>query len=247
MNEGQEVDVAIEELVEAVYAQEPEKAIDILNEQIIPLNESILEKLQNADVSEDDLVTYNDKLKKAVQLNLDKHVHIKDLFDKIIVENENDNSEEIDVEANMQKLFDMNEQYIETSKDFKEAIEQIEEDGGIIEIDEDKVTVDIDDIEVDEMNNEYEQLVMMFIESINGSSSNEENEASDIGGNILADQGNTEVMFDGKVTIDETLKIQGYYNLSEDAVLQMNIDDYRTENQYLYGDHYVNVYSIFDH
>src|SRR5690625_3832815 len=122
MNEGQEVDVAIEELVEAVYAQEPEKAIDILNEQIIPLNESILEKLQNADVSEDDLVTYNDKLKKAVQLNLDKHVHIKDLFDKIIVENENDNSEEIDVEANMQKLFDMNEQYIETSKDFKEEI-----------------------------------------------------------------------------------------------------------------------------
>src|SRR5690625_6467235 len=71
----------------------------------------------------------------------------------------------------MQKLFDMNEKYIETSKDFKEAIEQIEEDGGIIEIDEDKVTVDIDDIEVDEMNNEYEQLVMMFIESINGSSS----------------------------------------------------------------------------
>jgi len=236
MNEGQEVDVAIEELVEAVYAQEPEKAIDILNEQIIPLNESILEKLQNADVSEDDLVTYNDKLKKAVQLNLDKHVHIKDLFDKIIVENENDNSEEIDVEANMQKLFDMNEQYIETSKDFKEAIEQIEEDGGIIEIDEDKVTVDIDDIEVDEMNNEYEQLVMMFIESINGSSSNEENEASDIGGNILADQGNTEVMFDGKVTIDETLKIQGKSNLPEDAVLQMKTYEYGTENPYFNGE-----------
>src|SRR5690625_7890038 len=86
------------------------------------------------------------------------------------------------------------------------------------------------------MNNKYKQLVMMFIESINGSSSNEENEASDIGGNILADQGNTEVMFDGKVTIDETLKIQGKTNLPEDAVLQMKTNEYGTENPYFNGD-----------
>src|SRR5690625_5668121 len=86
------------------------------------------------------------------------------------------------------------------------------------------------------MNNEYEQLMMMLIESINGSSSNEENETSDIGGNILADQGNTEVIFDGKVTIDETLKIQGKSNLPEDAVLQMKTYEYGTENPYFNGE-----------
>src|SRR5690625_5627180 len=86
------------------------------------------------------------------------------------------------------------------------------------------------------MNNEYEQLMMMLIESINGSSSNEENETSDISGNILADQGNTEVMFDGKVTIRDTLKIQGKSNFPEDAVLKMKTYEYGTENTFFYGD-----------
>jgi hypothetical protein len=236
MKKNAKVEAATAEFIDAVVAQEPAEAMDILKGKVIPLNEAVLEKLQHADVTEDDLVVYNDMSKEVVQLNLDKHIHMKDFFEKIVAEKEGDSSKKVDIDANMQKLFDINEQHIEASIAYREKMEEVSEESESVKLDEDAIAFDVNDIDVDEVNDEYEALVMTFMDSFGEASSGERKDAPAVDADILADQGNPEVMFDGKVTIDESFKLQGKSNLPEGAVLQMKTYEYGTENPYFKGD-----------
>src|SRR5699024_4000461 len=106
VNKGNiEIEEATGEFVSAIVAHEPERAIEILNDKVIPKNESILEKLNSAEVTEESLVSYNDMSTDVAQLRFDKNVHLRDLLEKIMGSKESENEAELDLDAELAELF----------------------------------------------------------------------------------------------------------------------------------------------
>ena len=231
-----EIEEATTEFIEFILSEEPEKVIDILEEKVIPLHESIIEMLDGADVTEEALTSYNDMSKQVIQLNLEKNEHIKDFFKEAIEKKEAGDEENLDIDANLEKLFDLNEKHIATAKDYKKETDKIAEESDYLELDEEAMVLDPEDLDAEELNADYEQLVMAFIESVGGFSSGSITEAADVDKEILEDQGNPEVVFDGEVTLDGKFELQGKSNLPEGSVLQMKTYEYGTENPSFKGD-----------
>lgn len=223
---------ALDDFVAAISDSEPEKAINILNDEMIPKYEEFIEVMDDVELKENDsLIELNDLTLEMLESDMEKHVMLRDFFEDIMEKKKTGETEDIDVDAFLEEIYKSSEEQVDITDEFVDKmIEVAEEDGEVDE--EEEIPVDAD---FDEIYGSYEQIVMQFIDSVGGLASKPK-EAPDVDEDILTDQGNTEVVFKGEVTLDGKFQLEGKSNLPEGSVLQMKTYEYGTENPYLRGD-----------
>jgi len=229
----EEIQSALDDFVGAVFDSEPEKSIKLLNEEMIPKYEELLEMMDDVELKENELlIELNDLSKQLIEDDMEKHLILKELFDDIMGKKETGETEDIDLDATLEEIRKSSKEQAETTDEFVEKLEEVDEEYDDVELREEEVP---DDVNAEEIYEGYEQIIMQFIESVGGLSSKPK-EAPDVDEDILADQGNPEVVFDGKVTLDGEFQLEGKSNLPEGSVLQMKTYEYGTENPYFKGD-----------
>src|SRR5690625_3067906 len=229
----EDIQAALDDFVGAVFDSEPEKAIKLLNEEMIPKYEELLDMMDDVELKENELlIELNDLSKKLIEDDMERHLILKELFDDIMGKKETGETEDIDLDATLEEIHKSSKEQAETTDKFVEKLEEGDEEYDDVELREKDVP---DDVNAEEIYEGYEQIIMQFIESVGGLSSKPK-EAPDVDEDILADQGNPEVVFDGKVTLDGKFQLEGKSNLPEGSVLQMKTHEYGTENPYFKGD-----------
>src|SRR5699024_4780479 len=229
----EEIQSALDDFVGAVFDSEPEKSIKILKEEMIPKYEKLLKTMNDVELKENELlIELNDLSKQLIESDMEKHLILRDLFEDIMAKKETGETEDIDLEAILQEIYESSEKQVETTDEFAEKLKEVAEEYGDAYVSEEEIPVELD---LDEVYGSYEQIITQFIDSVGGLASTPK-EATDVDKEILTDQGNTEVVFEGEVTLDGKFQLQGKSNLPAGSVLQMKTFVYVTENPYFKGD-----------
>lgn len=228
--ESAEVEKGIEEYVNHIIDAEPEKAVKTLNEKVIPEQETLIEKIDDVDLNEEDLIEFNQLAKRVVEINLDKHQLIKDMLEEIMESIEAGNMEDMDLDAQLETLSEMNEEHVKEIKNYADMTDQIVEEYDDLEYeDTDSLQKEqLDSLDASELDEEYDQLIAAFVESLDGSSAEGVTVQADE--DLMQDQGNVAVVFDGEVSIDDTFHLTGNSNLPEGATVQLQTYHYGSEN-----------------
>jgi len=229
----EEIQSALDDFVGAVFDSEPEKSIKILNEDMIPKYEKLLKTMDEVELKENELlIELNDLSEQLIESDMEKHLILRDLFEDIMERKETGETEDIDLEATLQEIYKSSEKQVETTDEFAEKLKEVAEEYEDVDLSEEEVPVELD---LDEVYGSYEQIITQFIDSVGGLASTPK-EAPDVDEDVLADQGNTEVVFEGEVTIDGKFQLEGKSNLPGGSVLQLKTFVYGTENPYFRGD-----------
>src|SRR5699024_4091463 len=107
----------LKEFVVAIINEEPEEAIDILSEGVIPLIEERIEIVDEADLTMDELVTIADFSKEMFELELERHIAIRDILVRIMSDKEAGELQEEDINKELDNLSDIISKNMEVSKD----------------------------------------------------------------------------------------------------------------------------------
>src|SRR5690625_3733785 len=225
-----EIERGIEEYVNHIIDEEPEKAVKTLNDKVIPEQEALIEKINDVDLNEEDLIEFNQLAKSVVETNLDKHQLIKNMLEEIMESIDAGNMEDLDLDTQLEKLSDMNEEHVKEIKNYAEMTDQIVEEYDDLEYeDTDSLQEEqLDSLDASELDEEYDQLIAAFVESLDDSSA--EGVAVQADEDLMQDQGNVSVVLDGEVSIDDTFHLTGKSNLPEGATVQLQTYHYGSEN-----------------
>src|SRR5690625_430849 len=99
-----EIERGIEEYVNHIIDEEPEKAVKTLNDKVIPEQEALIEKINDVDLNEEDLIEFNQLAKSVVETNLDKHQLIKNMLEEIMESIDAGNMEDLDLDRKSTRL-----------------------------------------------------------------------------------------------------------------------------------------------
>src|SRR5699024_10853295 len=188
----EEIQSALDDFVGAVFDSEPEKSIKILNEDMIPKYEKLLKTMDEVELKENELlIELNDLSEQLIESDMEKHLILRDLFEDIMERKETGETEDIDLEATLQEIYKSSEKQVETTDEFAEKLKEVAEEYEDVDLSEEEVPVELD---LDEVYGSYEQIITQFIDSVGGLASTPK-EAPDVDEDVLADQGNTEVVF----------------------------------------------------
>src|SRR5699024_357511 len=193
----------------------------------------LLKTMNDVELKENELlIELNDLSKQLIESDMEKHLILRDLFEDIMAKKETGETKDIDLEAILQEIYVSSEKQVETTDEFAEKLKEVAEEYGDAYVSEEEIPVELD---LDEVYGSYEQIITQFIDSVGGLASTPK-EAPDVDEEVLTDQGNTEVVFEGEVTLDGKFQLQGKSNLPAGSVLQMKTFVYGTENPYFKGD-----------
>src|SRR5699024_6808343 len=224
-----------------ILGSEPYEAIELLNNQVIPQHEALLKSLKDVDLTDTDLVKFNKLSTEVSEINLEKQLYSKNLFEEIITAHENDDLGDFQ-EANATKgMHDLNEKYLKELEKQVKSSEELADKYDQLKFDRiNSISVDLDTL-----NDAYDELVAIFIESLNELSENEAKNTIDEA--LITDQGNPEVMLSGKVTVfEDHFLLKGKSNLLGGSILNVKSYQYGSENPYFKGDFQVDKDGSFE-
>lgn len=239
LGEDFKVDEYVEEYVNLIFDSEPDKALEILNDKVIPEHKEIVNKFKNTDFKNENIIDLNEQLIVILQLDLDKQSTIKDIFEEVMKSAYEGNIEEIDLNDGVESLHKINEEIHTAVNAFEDKARKLSEKYNSITIDEEA----FQNIDVSELNEGNNQLIMQFVEVVAGKDLNvpvedvaehEEDSSDSIQiDNFLNDQSNPQVVFDAEVKIDGTFSLVGKSNLIEGSTVILQSYHYGSENPYL--------------
>src|SRR5699024_12261490 len=137
---------------------EPEKAVKTLNDKVIPEQEALIKKINDVDLNEEDLIEFNQLSKNVVEINLDKHQLIKNMLEEIMESIDAGNIEDLDLDTQLEKLSDMNEEHVKEITNHAEMMEQnVEEYDDLEYEDTDSLQKEkFETLDASELDEEYE-------------------------------------------------------------------------------------------
>lgn len=224
IDDSQDIVKSVEKLVNTVTSSEPEKAIELLNDHIIPTHESLIKTIHEADLTQDDLMDFNKKVETVTRSSEEIFTQLHTIFTEVI---EQEDTNEIHLDEYFKKLDNLIDQYDENQQIYEEQLKDIADEYDSFK--EEKAELFMN--QPLNSNETYEELVMEFVEMVTRSTSLEE----------ANNQDGVEVQFDGEVSFDDTFNVKGQSNLPEGANVQLRIFKYGTENSSLREDTEVNA------
>src|SRR5699024_652655 len=123
----------------AIINEEPEEAIDILSEGVIPLIEERIEIVDEADLTMDELVTIADLSKEMFELELERHIAIRDILVRIMSDKEAGELQEEDINKELDNLSDIISKNMEVSKENISKSQEILRESDKFEVNEDVI------------------------------------------------------------------------------------------------------------
>ncbi len=164
LGEDFKVDEYVEEYVNLIFDSEPDKALEILNDKVIPEHKEIVNKFKNTDFKNENIIDLNEQLIVILQLDLDKQSTIKDIFEEVMKSAYEGNIEEIDLNDGVESLHKINEEIHTAVNAFEDKARKLSEKYNSITIDEEA----FQNIDVSELNEGNNQLIMQFVEVVAG-------------------------------------------------------------------------------
>src|SRR5699024_12801560 len=99
-----------EEYMELILDSKPKKAINLLNDQVIPHHKILLDKLSNVDLNEADLIEFNKLSQEITQIKLDQHLYSKKLFKDTITAHEQEKLDDFNINNATIGMYTLNKQ-----------------------------------------------------------------------------------------------------------------------------------------
>lgn len=263
LEEETEVDAYINEFGELVLDEQPEKALEVLKEKVIPGYEEIIGEYKGLDLTGNDAIEMNKIVVRLLQADLDTQIVLTEIFDDIIEKAANDKPDEIDMEPNLQALTDINKEIVVVAQDYYDKIIYLTETYDYLEAEE-NIEDTFLDLDVTQMDADNESLIAFFFEVVVGESfsdlieddeeiekdledSKSNNSADIIDEEMLLDQGNPYVVFNATATIeDNVLHVAGLSNLLEGSTVYFDVYHFGSDNPYLKGEEVVDENGAFD-
>lgn len=229
-----------EEYMELILDSKPKKAINLLNDQVIPHHKILLDKLSNVDLTEADLIEFNKLSQEITQIKLDQRLYSKNLFEDAITAHEQENLEDFNIDNATKGMYTLNEQYINKLSEQVDYAEKLSNNYDTLKFDRiNSILVDINTL-----NNAYDELIEHFSNHIDVFSEKTNNAFDEA---LLNDQGNPEIVLDGEMTIfEDTFLLEGNSNLLSGAILNVKSYQYGSENPYFTGDFQVDEDGHFE-
>lgn len=230
-----------QEYMNLILGSESYEAIELLNNQVIPQHEALLKSLDDVDLTDTDLVKFNKLSTEVSEINLEKQLYSKNLFEEIITAHENEDLGDFQ-EANATKgMHDLNEKYLKKLDEQVKSSEELTDKYDQLKFDR----INSISIDLDTLNDAYDELVAIFIESLNELSKTEAKNTIDEA--LIADQGNPEVVLNGEVTVfEDRFLLKGKSNLLGGSILNVKSYQYGSENPYFKGDFQVDKDGSFE-
>lgn len=230
-----------QEYMNLILGAEPYEAIELLNNQVIPQYEVLLEKLDNVDLTDTGLAKFNKLSQEVTKINLEKRLYSKNLFEEIITAHEKGDLNESPEANAVDGMHDLNEKYLKKLDEQVKSSEELADKYDQLKFDRiNSISVDLDTL-----NDAYDELVAIFIESLAELSKNEAKNTIDEA--LITDQGNSEVMLNGEVTVfEDHFLLKGKSNLLGGSILNVKSYQYGSENPYFKGDFQVDKDGSFE-
>lgn len=217
-----------------ILDSKPKEGMDLLNNTVIPDHEALLEKIHDVELTETDLIKFNNLFEDISVVILDKRLYSKKVFEDIIEAHENDLLAEFDTEKALQPLYELNEKHLDISNEQVTLSKKLVEEYDALKLTEiNPITVD-----VNVLNAAYDELIASFIEGLDELSlTTVNNHPLKIDRELLSDQGNPEIVFDGEIIVsDNYFSLKGHSNLLGGSILNVKSYQYGAANPYFKGD-----------
>lgn len=226
--------------MELILDSKPKKAMNLLNDQVIPQHKILLDKFSNVDLTEADLIKFNKLSREITQIKLDQRLYSKNLFEDAITAYEKENLDDFNIENATKGMHTLNEQYINKLSEQVGNAEKLSNNYDSLTFDHiNSIRVDIDTLD-----NAYDELIEHFIKHIDAFSESKTNAFDEA---LLNDQGNPEIVLEGEMTVfEDKFLLEGNSNLLKGAILNVKSYQYGSKNPYFTGDFQVDEDGQFE-
>lgn len=231
-----ELDEAVEAYIDLINERKPMEAIQNIEEKALPLYEKRLETFGALEFDQEDIQAFNEQMLTLIKITLDKQVKLKERLAEIVDNPQIKRVEDIN-EADMEALYQINEASQQALVTFKEMLDDISEEYGLIEVYDDLYEEDIKKYDPSILNEQTDLIITQFIAIVAESKEATQDTASDNQSNTSINEvGDSHVMMDAEVNITDKLSITGQTNLLEGSVIQLKSYHFTSENPYLKGE-----------
>lgn len=241
----------IMEYITHIENGEPEKAVEVLNEKELPKNDKLVEKYKKMEFKNEDLMELKEAFIEILRVDQKKQEKIRDIFEKIMQHPEIENVEELDLDKELNDLFDIHKETVAVFENSTKLMQEVAEDYDQVEVNEKALEAESDK-NTAKMNQDTNMVIARFIEIVTGENTEELNEVAKNSSSkddeeketnslddkniekMLANQGSTEVALDAKAEIkDNHFLLSGKSNLMEGSTVFLHTYHYGAENPYL--------------
>lgn len=239
MDENVVIEEAIEAYVQLIFDSEPEGALDILNDNVIPGYEAIVKKYEQIELDHEDAVATNEIIVDVFQSDLDKQLILREIFEEMLEKADDGSIATIDLDEQMETLEPVNEGIQDVMNDFKENMVNLAEKYEFIMVDE----AAYQEPDASQMMEDDQLVIQTFVDGVTKGDSNEKSEEEPAGADdeknnakveqLLEDQGNPQIILDAAVEIDDTFTLTGQSNLPEGSTVYLQSFHYGFDNPFL--------------
>lgn len=258
LNGGLDVDESTDEFGQLLADDEPEEAVKVLKEKVIPGYEALIAEYEALDLKGEDAIATNNIVIRLFSNDLDTQRVLSEIFEEILAKADENQVDEINIEAQVDALSEINKEAVAAAEAIHDQVIYLTDTYDFLELEAgfDGAFEDLDAKGFDEDN---ELLILMFLEMVvdkrlsdtiegdldeegsedaNQEVETERNESSKdsvlVDEEILVDRGNPNVALDATVTIEDNLfTLIGLSNLIEGSTVYLDSYHYGSDNPYL--------------
>lgn len=264
LGEKADPDRYIMEYIKHIENGEPAKALEVLNEKELPKNEKLVKKYKEMEFENEDLMELKGAFTTIFRVDQKKQEKIRDIFQKIMDQQEIENIAELDIDQELDDLSDIHKETVEVFENSTKLMQEVAEEYDQVEVNEEVLEAE-GDKDPAEMNQDTNILIARFIEIVTGENAEELNEVAANSSSeeddeketdsqddkdiekMLANEGSTEVAFDAKAEIkDNHFLLSGKSNLMEGSTVFLHTYHYGAENPYLSAELEVDASGSFE-
>lgn len=246
-----EVDTHIAAFENLILDAKPEEALELLQDEIIPRYEELVEENEGLELAGKDALETNAIVTRLLQADLDTQLILRETFTEILEKLPADRVEEIEIDAKLEALSEINEELVVLEKEYQDQLVYLIDTYDYLEAEEDLEDTSTDS-DLAQLDQDTELLIATFTEVVaanhflaegeEGETEEETDEVATVSDNdfvfaneeILREQGNPSVAFDGTVTIEDNLfQVAGLSNLLEGSTVYFDAYHYGSDNPYL--------------
>lgn len=242
----EEAGADIEEFENNLLNLESKNALNILENEVIPKTNKVIESLSEMDIKNDDLKKFNQSLIDTIVVETEKYEELIKHFNTILNENSAEAIRTLDYDNMAEKLYTYNEKILENSQSVDAYFNTLIEEYGDAELNEEDLFMVSGDLEIDTINEATNEMLVLFakgvIEDIDAESPPEEQvrgeetedeEVANKPDDSLSKHSDTEIDFQGVIEIKDGFKINGETNLLLGSILDVTVFHLGTENPYI--------------
>lgn len=233
-----------QEYINLMLEDKPNESIALLNDTVIPEYETLLGKIEEIELTEADLIKFNNLFRDITEINLNKHLESKKIFETIITASKEDTLDDFNKDKALEPIKRLNEKHLEKNSEQVTLSKKLVEENDELNLDEiSPITIDINVI-----NEAYDELIIHFIVNVDEYNSVASlNDYFKVDEKLIQDQGNKEVAFDSQIKVlDDKFILTGRSNLLGGAILNVKSYQYGTDVTYFKGDFQVDQHGDFE-